>query len=298
MKNTTLKIMITTALLAASSYIPLVAAQSAPQAGTQTYVPGDQHWSQNAAPSNLTRDQILSSNVGTWSKVQVDDGRVESIQVAAVSLGSQAGMAARAREIEYALMNRANQYDKAFNFSAIMLEPGFLPPVITQGIDAYNQPNDNEARASDCVFRIERPARIVSASPTWRTYLLGNSTPAVRPDASVLPKTAEEKRLWDEWAATGWNQGARQADENFAANLARLRQDMQGMIRFKMLYEQGLVSKPKLSRSFLGVTGGGDEMAVNDRIIRITQKSALDANTKNWSSSRPVIDSKTVCQLR
>ena len=291
------KIKLTRAIL--FSLMSLMTLHAAAQSTSgKTFVPGGQHWSQNAAPSNLSKDQILSSQVGSWSKVQVDDGRAELIQVAAVSLGSQAGMAARAREIETALLSRATQYDRAFNFSAIMLEPGFLPPVITQGIDAYNQPNDNEARAADCIFKIERPARIVPVAPTWRTYLLGNSTPAVRPDSSVLPKTAEEKRLWDEWASSGWNQGARQADENFEANLARLRQDMQGMVRFKILYEQGLVSKPKLSRSFLGVTGGGDEMAVNDRIIRITQKSALDANTKNWSTTRPVIDAKTVCQLR
>lgn len=252
-------------------------------------VPGDAaYWSSaNAAPRNLSRDGILSSNVGAWDTNAENDTRMKSIQVAAASLGSQAGLSARTAQIQQALMTRATDYDKAFNFSSLMLEPGFVPPVISEGRNAYNQPNDNEARASAWVFKIERPARIVSATPTWRTYLLGNSTPPVRPDNSVLPKTREEKALWDQWAERGWDEGARLADQNFEANLARLKQDFEGMVRFKTLYEQGLVSKPRLARASLGVTGGGDEMAIGEQIIRVTEKAALDANKSNWSSSSP-----------
>lgn len=251
-------------------------------------VPGDAHWHQNAAPSNLSRDQIMSSSVGQWSQSAVDSGRAQMIQMAAANLGSQAGMAARSQEIHQALLARASSYDRAFDFSKIMLEPGFLPPVITEGRDAYNQPNDNEARASDRIYRIERAARIVPTPPTWRTYLLSETPPAVRPESSLLPRNADEKRLWDEWADMGWNQGAQLADQNFEANLARLRQDFQGMVRFKMLYQQGLVTKPQLSRATLGVTGGGDELAINDRIIRVSQKASLDANTNNWMTPRPI----------
>ena len=246
------------------------------------------YWSgANAAPRDLSRSQIFSSSVQSWTDSGVDSGRLQSIQVAAASLGSQAGLAARSKEIRQALLSRASSYDRAFNFSHLMLEPGFLPPVITEGRDAYHQENDNEARASDRIFKIERAARIVSAAPTWRTYLLADPSPAARPNTSVLPKSDQERALWDEWAGRGWNEGARLADQNFEANLARLRQDYQGMLRFKMLYEQGLVSKPKLARSNLGVTGGGDEMAINDRIIRVTDKAALDANRNNWSTPEP-----------
>lgn len=253
------------------------------------YVSGDDaYWGQtNAAPRNLSRDQIMSSGVGGWSNSSLDDGRQQGIQMAAASLGSQAGFEARSREIRQSLVTRATEYDRAFDFSKLMLEPGFLPPVITEGRDAYNQESDNEARASDRVYRIERAARIVSAPPSWRTYLLADSSPPARPSSSTLPQNSAEKTLWDQWADRGWNEGARLADQNFEANLARLRQDFQGMLRFKMLYEQGLVSMPKLARASLGVTGGGDEMSVNDRIIRVTDKAALDANTRNWNTPRP-----------
>lgn len=272
----------TTTLLLTGAVFALVSGECFSQTA-----PGDVHWNANAAPANLSQRQILSSEVEGWSKPTVDGGRAQMIQMAAVSLGSQAGMAARSQEIQNALMVRSDQYDKAFRFSSLMLEPGFLPPVITQGLDAYNQPNDNEARATSVIFRIERPARLTPVVPTWRTYLLGDTTPAVRPEGSVLPRSNEEKQLWDQWALRGWNQGAQLADQNFEANLARLRQDFLGMVCFKMLYEQGLVSKPILARANLGVTGGGDEMGVEDRIIRITQKASLDANRSNWNTQVP-----------
>ena len=267
----------------------LANAQSADSSITTTNVSGDSaYWSGgNAAPSDLSREGIMSSSMQNWDNNAENTARLQSIQVAAASLGSQAGLAARTAQIQRALAGRAREFDRAFNFGSLLLEPGFLPPVVSEGRNAYNQPNDNEARASDWVFKIERPARIVSATPTWRTYLLGNTTPAVRPDNSVLPKTKEEKQLWDQWAQKGWDEGARLADQNFEANLARLKLDFEGMVRFKTLYEQGLVSKPRLARASLGVTGGGDEMAINDRIIRVTEKAALDANKGNWSTPVP-----------
>lgn len=267
----------------------LANAQTADSTITTTNVSGDSaYWSGgNAAPSDLSREGIMSSGMQNWDNNSEDTARLQSIQVAAASLGSQAGLAARTAQIQRALAGRAREFDRAFNFGSLLLEPGFLPPVVSEGRNAYNQPNDNEARASDWVFKIERPARIVSATPTWRTYLLGNTTPAVRPDNSVLPKTKEEKQLWDQWAQKGWDEGARLADQNFEANLARLKLDFEGMVRFKTLYEQGLVSKPRLARANLGVTGGGDEMAINDRIIRVTEKAALDANKGNWSTPVP-----------
>jgi defect-in-organelle-trafficking protein DotC len=166
-----------------------------------------------------------------------------------------------------------------------MIEPGLLPPVITEGRDAYNQASDSEARASDRIYRIERAARIVSASPTWRTYLLADPTPALAPNATVMPRNDAERRVWDEFSARGWDAGVAQADSTFKSNLGRLNQDFQGMLRFKMLYEQGLVNMPRLSRQQLGTTGGGQELALGDRIIKISSQALLDANSRNWNTN-------------
>ena len=47
-----------------------------------------------------------------------------------------------------------------------------------------------------------------------------------------------------------------------------------------------MLSKPYVSQADLGVTGGGDDMRINDRVLRITAIPQLQTNTKNW---KPII---------
>ena len=80
----------------------------------------------------------------------------------------------------------------------------------------------------------------------------------------------------------GWEDGYEQAADQFGDNLARLERDFTGMLRYKRLYELGMVTKPKLSRSELGITGGGKEMAIGDRVIKKTQDAQLNPNKNKW----------------
>jgi len=241
----------------------------------------------NPESSRWSADSISADSLGKVSKAESDKVpriRAEAIQSAALGFGTQAGMASKANLINSSLKNRSATYDKIFNFSVLQLEPGFLPPVISEGVDAYNQPNDNEVRAADKIYKIEFPAKIVNVVPRWQEYLsvpFGN--PEV-PDKSILPKTSAEKDLWNDYVAQGWKIGENQADQEFEGRLARLKRDYEGMLRFKKLYEKGMVSKPVMARSSLGVTGGGDQMAVGDRIIKITKKAELNPNQQRWMS--------------
>jgi defect-in-organelle-trafficking protein DotC len=273
------------------------AGQSYQPASSSTHVPGDAYWNMSSGPEPtasspvLTRDQVLSAGIikeQGQPTTSVPWVRAQAIQAAAAAYGSQAGNRYRASEIQKMLAARSSQYDRTFDFSAVMLEQGFLPPVITEGRDAYNQPNSFEARAADRIFKIELPARIVAAPPRWQEYLLAFPAAGAALDRSVLPSSTEEKRLWDEWASRGWEQGVALADMNFESNLGRLRRDFEGMLRFKMLYQQGLVSRPMLARTILGVTGGGNEMAIGDRIIRVSATASLNPKSKEWASPMPI----------
>lgn len=266
--------------------------------GQAGHLPGDSYWNNaGGLPSSatppappedvnaVTADSLLAQRQAAGPEVPW--ARASAIQGAAVAYGVQAGLASRAYQINQSLDKNARAYDRVFNFNAVMLEPGFLPPVISEGRDNYNQPNARVVRAADRLYRIEFPARLVSAAPTWRDYLpVAYATPAV-PQATVLPKNAQEKKLWDAWAKQGWGQGVRLADETFEANNGRLKRDFEGMIRYKALYEQGVVSKPVMKKANLGVTGGGSEMAVNDRVYEITRDAGLDPDRKRWSSPMP-----------
>jgi defect-in-organelle-trafficking protein DotC len=270
-----------------------------PKAGQKSAIPGDAYWksaSGSQMPGTLgtlpppTVDGVLSDSLlhdRKAAKQEVPLARASAIQDAAVAYGVQAGMANRAYQINQVLESRGSQYDRVFNFSAVMLEPGFLPPVISEGRNAYNQPSSMVVRAADRLYKIEFPARLTSAAPTWRDYLPVTYSMPSLPESSVLPKNGAEKDLWDAWARQGWQQGIDLANATFEANQGRLKRDFEGMLRYKALYEQGVVSKPVLVKANLGVTGGGDEMAINDRVYEVTRKAGLDPNAKRWNAELP-----------
>lgn len=272
---------------------PASVAAGAPSQGS---LPGDAYWGNTgidplrpSAASPTSINDVLSDNMLRQrdQKDEIPWVRAQSIQEAAAAYGAQAGMAARARQLNDELRRNGNQYDRVFNFSAVMLEPGFLPPVISEGRDAYNQPNDFQVRAADRLYKIEFPARLVNVPPRWQAYLFVAESNPQLPDRSSLPKTRAERELWDQWAARGWQQGQALAEETFKGNMGRLKRDFEGMLRYKTLYAQGLVTKPVLARSVLGVTGGGDEMAVGDRIYEVTGKAQLNPDQKKWSTPAP-----------
>ncbi len=265
-------------------------------AATQGTLPGDVYWGNTGVdplrpmsnpPSSV--NDVLSDSM-LRQKDQKDEipwVRAQAIQDAAASYGAQAGLAARARQINEELRLGGGQYDRVFNFSAVMLEPGFLPPVISEGRDAYNQPSDFQVRAADRLYKIEFPARLVNVPPRWQAYLFVPESAPQAPDRTSLPKTRAEKALWDQWAARGWEKGQAMAEETFRSNMGRLKRDFEGMLRYKTLYAQGLVTKPVLAKSVLGVTGGGDEMAVGDRIYEVTDKAKLNPDKAKWSTPAP-----------
>jgi defect-in-organelle-trafficking protein DotC len=139
-----------------------------------------------------------------------------------------------------------------------------------------------EAAVSDKVYNIMKNARIVSAARTWRSYLereWGDVTP---PPDILTPRDSDERKIWREYVSKGWEHGYRQADEIFAEDLARLTTDFEGMVRYRMLLAQGMVSPPYALQVDRGVTGGGYEMRVGDRAVQITGVPEFVPGADQW----------------
>ena len=139
-----------------------------------------------------------------------------------------------------------------------------------------------QAAVADRVFNIGRNARIVSTPRTWRAYLerqWGDVTP---PPDILLPATDEEIVIWQNYLDEGWKAGVEQADEIFQADLNKLSSDYQGMVRYRTLLAQGMVSPPYALQVDRGVTGGGNEMRVGDRSVAITGLPQLQPGTNGW----------------
>ena len=215
------------------------------------------------------------------------DIREDAIREAAISYGARGGLAKRTFEIRKELQTRARYMDKFFDFRQLLIPApsGFLiePPIISESINAMLIDNGGQqAAVSDRIYNIITNAKITSSARTWRTYL-EREWEAVEPPPDILrPENAEERALWEELVEKGWASGYEQANEIFANDLNTLTSDFMGMVRYRSLLSQGMISAPYALQVDRGVTGDGTEMRVGDRAVEITGVPTLITEADEW----------------
>jgi defect-in-organelle-trafficking protein DotC len=212
--------------------------------------------------------------------------RLRAIKDTAFGVGAQAGLAWRAQQIDQILQNQVASLDQVFNFRGLILSHNIQPPVLAEAQNTLHVNDPNTIRLADQTYRILRPARFITAPLTWREYLWLDYKKPENPDGSLLPRTKEEREVWNEYVIRGWRLGIDQANEIFAANLGRLQRDVKGMVLYRKLLAQNMVSPPFVAKADLGITGGGREMRINDQVLRITAQSELNPDSKIW---RPAV---------
>jgi defect-in-organelle-trafficking protein DotC len=82
--------------------------------------------------------------------------------------------------------------------------------------------------------------------------------------------------------AEGWQAGIEQADQIFESNVNRVVTDYNGMVRYKVLLAQGMISAPFATHEDRGVTGGSNKMRVGDSALRITGPSQFLTRAELW----------------
>ncbi len=215
--------------------------------------------------------------------VDIPNIRLLSIKEAALGYGVRGGLARRSYEVSKTLYDNQVLLDNVFNFNLLLLDKSVLPPVLSEAKNSLNQSDNDTIRVADAIYRIERQATFVTTPPNWREYLVQNFNYKVElPSSLLLPKNESEKKVWQQLVLQGWNVGVRQADSIFEQSLGRLERDFKGMILYRSLLVRGMIDKPYVAESNLGVTGNGNAMSVNDRILRITAKPKLEINPAIW----------------
>lgn len=219
--------------------------------------------------------------------IGINNIRYEALKQSARSTGAQAGLAWRSKQINKLLLDQKNHLNQVFDFNFLVLNHNVLPPVLTEGNNTLNLADDETIRVADKEYQIVYAPRFVTAPPSWRDYIWMNYIKPEIPNATLLPKNNKEVNVWNKFVKIGWNEGVNQADEIFTDNLNRLVRDYDGMILYKKLLVQNMVTAPFVSKADLGITGGGNDMRINDRVLRITSTSELKPNSKKW---KPALD--------
>ncbi len=215
------------------------------------------------------------------------DIRRDAVIEAALSFGARGGLAMRTYEINLDLERQTGAMDKIYNFRSLLVAApsGLLiePPVISESIDAMIIETDGQSAAvSDRIYNINKNAKIVTSARDWREYLKRDWGKVKNPPDILMPQDDEERDIWKIKVAEGWKSGYGQADETFEADLARLVADFSGMVRYRKLLAQGMVSPPYANQVDRGVTGGGHQMRVGDRAIQLTGTPQLISGHDQW----------------
>ena len=216
------------------------------------------------------------------------DIRGDAIREAALSYGARGGLSWRTYAIRKELETRASYLDKVYDFRQLLIPApsGLLiePPVISEQenamiIDAGGQ----EAAVADRRYEININARIVSTARTWRNYLERDWGAVTDPPDILRPNNEEERDRWIDWVREGWDKGIEQAEEIFQDDLNQLMADYRGMVRYRMLLAQGMVTPPYALQVDRGITTeASNVMRVGDRAIQITGKPEFTPGAEKW----------------
>lgn len=216
--------------------------------------------------------------------------REQAIREAALRVGAQAGLHWRYTQIDRLLSEPeiTGILDQAFRFGRMLTEDNVLYPVISEAKRSFSTSHDGQsARSSRITWRIIQPARIAAKPPTWRTYLHQSTQADLDAPRGLMPYDAEEKALWRERICEGFADGVEQANLIFQDRMTRLVRDYAGMLRYRTLEAQNIVSTPKVEEGRLGVRieADGEKVFVDDRIIRITNRVEFQG-AEEWDAVR------------
>ncbi len=210
--------------------------------------------------------------------------RVKSLEDSALSIGAQGGLAWASERMNAQLSQDKKYLDSVFNFNAMVLSHGVMPPVLEEGDNSLNLADPNTIRVADRSYKIIQQARFATTPPNWREYLwLAYSKPSL-PDKTLLPRTQEEQAIWRRGIQNGWQKGIEQSFSIFQQNLARLKRDYHGMVIYRKLLQEKMISPPFVARTELGITGDGNDMRINDQVLRIVELPKLQTNSRNWNA--------------
>ena len=229
---------------------------------------------------------VLKPNSDAKSALPVDI-RGEAIKEAALSYGARGGLAWRSYQIRSELEHRASYLDKVFDFRQLLIAApsGLLiePPVVSEQEKAMLIDNTGQqAAVADRIYNISVQAKIVSAPRHWRNYLERDWSQVVPPPDILRPNDDKERKKWIMYVDRGWKMGLDQADVIFQDDLAEMNTDFEGMIRYRILLAQGIITPPYTVQTDRGVTGGGDKMRVGDRAVEIRGMPALMPGAEKW----------------
>lgn len=201
---------------------------------------------------------------------------------AALSWGAQTGYARKTRIRNRWLRKESPLLDRVFTFRPFLSsDEHVLLPSVDVGKRAFKLETATSSDSTLVSYRIHEPARVISIPPTFRDYLILSPGSPKKVNSLLLPKNAEERKLWKKWTARGWKTGERLSDQAFRIGMRRLVRAIEGRIRFYELALSGQIERPTWARSQAATLRTGEVLEIGDTVLRITKPARFTA-TDHW----------------
>ncbi|MDR3153434.1 MAG: type IV secretion system DotC family protein [Deltaproteobacteria bacterium] len=221
------------------------------------------------APAELQRLRALKG--GDAADARPGPPRDRAQREAAFSASVQAGARWRyARILEERVAPNEAKLDRLFDFKALMIRKGdvwVLPPVATGAGRAVRlEEGSLKASGQEKSYRLVEKAKMALGPPDWREYLAAGLPQPEDIHPSILPSGLREARLWRERVDKGWKTGAEEAEDLFRRRAALLARDYAGMLLFRELSGERLVSGPEVK-----VTGKARSARDEELVYMLTE---------------------------
>ena len=219
-------------------------------------------------------------------EVRLTPVREAALRESAMVLGLQWGIGDASRKIVKEYERLSTRLDGKYQFNAMMMGVGIMPPVISEARNAVSV-EDTVLRVANRVWTIDQPARPVIVPPTWRDWLYVGLQPDLRPgsptSSSVLPRDDAEKAYYRQQMLKGYADGQKQVKDIFELNLAQLERTYAGMGRFFDLYKQGRVTAPVVvSATSIIDHEDPNQVVVGNTVFRIVIGTKFVTETDKW----------------
>ena len=248
--------------------------------------------SRSSVGDDSSDDSLSSADTLTGSANDIHNLRKQAIKQEAFSIGSQAGLHWRYAGIEHILESEhiAPLLDRGFDFNRVITSNNILLPVISEARQSFQMSEDGQtARSSETAWEIITNARITTTAPSWREYLYQHSIAPTSAPTGLMPYNRGEQVLWQTNICNGFQQGVDIANMIYTDRLNRLVRDYSGMLRFRTLAAQDIVTMPAVDQGLLGVSVQNDRVHVDDRIIRITEPVRFN-DSSQWRAVSTSVD--------
>ena len=237
--------------------------------------------------SPATLEEVLAAEPDASKPIEfADERRRAAMRDAAVSFGMQSGLVRRSYELREMLGRFERQMDRVYRFDRLLITRGgfqVAPPVVVETTGAFSRGAEGKrAATARRVLRIVREAEVLGGAPRWLEYFERSWESPRAPSAVLFPRTPDEETLWEEWLREGWGAGARLAEDTFEADLDRLNRDFVGIVTWRILERQRIVTAPRVEVDSRPVVGGGAEMRVDERELRIREGARLNPIVEDW----------------